>query len=114
MKESIERDAYRFMEAKLDYGKGSGTKRKLMKAELERKFQDDSYKEAFNDALMNVDTDAILKKIERKKSMQKAYEGTKTAFRTANHVSNVYSRNKKVVDLIVDIFRDIFFGGKHR
>lgn len=107
---SVERDAFRFMEAKLDYGKGSGTKRKLIKAELEEKFKDDAYKEAFNDALMNIDTTAIMRKIDRKKELEYTYKGVRKGFRLAKKTASCYSKNKE----IVDFFLDLFFGGKNR
>lgn len=108
----VEKDAARYMYAKLDYGKGSGTNRKLMKAELDRKFQDEGYKRAFESALMNVDTDRILKSIERKKSMEKAYNGVKTTARTAYRATNMVSRNRTLVDIITRFLKDILGGGR--
>lgn len=110
LEHNVERDAYRFMEAKLDYGKGSGTKRRLVKAEIEKKMEDDNYKAAFNDALMNVDVDGILKKIEARKSMQNAYNGVKKTAKTAYKASVVYSRNKRVFDTILDIIATLVGG----
>lgn len=111
MRDSIERDAYRFMEAKLDYGKGSGTKRKLMKAELDAKMQDDSYKAAFNDALINIDTDEILRKIERRKAIERTYNGAKSTVRTIERNVNFYSRNEGWIRKWMCVLYDIFFGG---
>ena len=110
MNTSVERDAVRFMEAKLDYGKGAGTKRKLIKAELENKMKDDVYKAAFNDALMNVDTDRIMKKIERRKELENACKGAAKTYRTARRGVNFYAKNKG----IVDFFLDLIFGGSKR
>ena len=101
---SIERDAFRFMEAKLDYGKGAGTKRKLIKAELENKMQDDAYRAAFNDALMNVDTDIIMRRIERRKELENAAKTAKRTYRTARRGINFYSRNKDWIDFLSDFF----------
>ena len=113
MRDSIERDAYRFMEAKLDYGKGAGTKRKLMKAELDAKMQDDSYKAAFNDALINIDTDEILRKIERRKAIERTYNGAKSTVRTVERTANFCSKYKGFMHVILDIF-EVFFGGSKR
>lgn len=107
---SVERDAFRFMEAKLDYGKGAGTKRKLIKAELDKKLQDDNYREAFNDALMNIDTTAIMRKIDRKKELEYTYKGVRKGFRLAKKTASCYSKHKEGVDF----FLDLIFGGKKR
>jgi len=57
------KDAKRFVEAKLFYGETAGTKRKLLKAELDRKKkQIPDYEKAFNDAVNNVNTAAAAKK----------------------------------------------------
>lgn len=104
---SVERDALRFMEAKLDYGKGSGTRRKLIKAELENKFKDDAYKAAFNDALLNVDTDAIMRRIERRKEMERAVTGVKKTYRTVKTTARYYPKYKDAIRFLLDIF----FGG---
>lgn len=104
---SVERDALRFMEAKLDYGKGAGTKRKLINAELEQKFKDPGYKEAFNDALLNIDTDRILKKIEKRKEYENTYRGIKKTYRNTKRAVSFTAKYK---DAII-WFLNFFFGG---
>ena len=101
---SVERDALRFMEAKLDYGKGAGTKRKLIKAELENKMQDDAYRAAFNDALMNIDTDIIMRRIEHRKELENAAKNAKRTYRTAKRGVRFYAKHRDIFDFIADLF----------
>jgi hypothetical protein len=47
------RDANEFTKAKLAYGKGAGTRRKLIKAKVEQRSQNPDYKSAFDDFVAN-------------------------------------------------------------
>lgn len=53
---SAAKDAKRHMEAKMAYGKGAGTKRKLLQAELGPKLKDPFYAKSFDEALAKIDT----------------------------------------------------------
>lgn len=104
------KDVKRYADAKMFYGKTAGTRRKLLKAELEKKkAQIPGYEEAFNKHLENVDYAKSAKKavIERK-TKDAAYRtrvtvkqilgvtGTLTAAAAAAGV--IYSRNKPAID----------------
>lgn len=49
------KDAKRYADAKMYYGEGAGTRRKLLKGELSKKMSDPEYKRAFDDAYSRVD-----------------------------------------------------------
>ena len=49
------KDAKRYANAKMYYGEGAGTRRKLLKAELSKKMKDPVYKEAFDRYTQNAD-----------------------------------------------------------
>jgi len=50
------KDAKRHMDAKMAYGDGAGTRRKLLKAELTPKLKDPFYAKSFEDALSKIST----------------------------------------------------------
>lgn len=50
------KDAKRHMDAKMAYGTGAGTRRRLLKAEIEPKLKDPFYAKSFDDALAKIDT----------------------------------------------------------
>lgn len=62
------KDAKRYANAKMYYGEGAGTRRKLLKAELDKKQKDPVYKEAFGRYAENADyaRSAQRAKVERK------------------------------------------------
>ena len=105
---SIERDAYRFVEAQLDYGKGAGTKRKLMKEELDYKFKDPNYKAAFDDAVSQIDRTAVMRKISQRKDFEKSVNMTMRGYRKVKRFGNFYYRNQSWFE---PILRLIFGGG---
>lgn len=47
------KDAKRYVKAKMGYGEGAGTRRKLLKAELSEKMKDSTYKSAFDNYVEN-------------------------------------------------------------
>lgn len=52
----VNKDAKRYADAKMFYGKGAGTRRKLLKAELEKKMKNiPNYEKLFNDKIKTVD-----------------------------------------------------------
>ena len=74
------KDAQRHADAKMFYGKGAGTKRKLLKAELDKKKRTiPGYKEEFDKALGNVDYSKSAKKaIRTRKTKDAAYRARVT------------------------------------
>jgi hypothetical protein len=69
------KDARRHADAKMFYGEGAGTKRKLLKAEIDRKKKTiDGYEDAFNEALANADYSKSAKKaVAKRKTADAVY-----------------------------------------
>lgn len=99
--EEARRDAKRYMEAKMNYGKGAGTKRKLLDAELSKKMKDAAYKEAFEYALSRIDQSEVVKKVRNKKTVKHAAETARKGYYAARRASNFYYRNKSWIDELV-------------
>lgn len=70
------RDAKRHMDAKMYYGEGAGTRRKLLKNELAPKMKNDLYRETFEYRLENLDPS---KSVNRAKMERKTRDGAKVA-----------------------------------
>ena len=94
LKRQAAKDAKRYLEAKLNYGKGAGTQRKLLNAELQEKFKNDIYKAAFEAALARIDQADITAQIRKKKGVQAAVEGGRKALRAARRAEGIYYRNQ--------------------
>lgn len=110
---SVERDAYRYVEAQLNYGKGAGTKRKLIKEELNYKFQDPNYKAAFDDAVNQIDRAAVMRKISQRKDFENSFNMTMRGYRKAKRFGNFYYRNQSWVEPILKPLFNILFGGRN-
>ena len=105
------KDAKRFAEAKMFYGKTAGTKRKLLKAELDKKKKDlPGYEDAFNKALENVDYAKAAKKAVRTRTKKDVAYRTRVTTKqilgvtgplTVAAASYAYQRNKPQVDAFV-------------
>ena len=107
IKKTAERDARRYTEAQMDYGRGSGNKRKILNAELKEKMEDAAYKSYFNAELERINESEVARKINKKKTAEKAYEGAKKTIRAARRAENFYYRNKQIIDGVVGaIFKD--------
>ncbi len=98
LKRQAEKDAKRYLEAKLNYGTGAGTQRKLLNAELKEKLKNDIYKTAFEKALAAASETDALKKVRQKKGVQRAVEGGRKTLRAARRAENFYYRHKPFVD----------------
>lgn len=98
------KDAKRYANAKMYYGEGAGTRRKLLKAELDKKQKDPVYKEAFDRYVENADyaRSAQRAKVERKTrdTAAKAKRITKNYVMPAAMVaaSAYYATHKQQVD----------------
>lgn len=70
-KQSIaKRDAKKFVRAKMGYGEGAGTRRKLLKAELSEKMKDSEYKDAFDNYVKNADYEKAGKFAKRERTVK--------------------------------------------
>lgn len=61
------KDAKRYADAKMYYGEGAGTRRKLLNAELDRKKKDPEYKKAFDEYVENANYALSAKKAVRER-----------------------------------------------
>ena len=105
------KDAQRFADAKMFYGKTAGTKRKLLKAELDKKKKTiPGYEDKFNNFLDNVDYAKSAKKaVVKRKSMDVTYRTRITTKQilgitgplTVAAGSALYYANKQKVDSFV-------------
>ena len=97
------KDAKRYADAKMYYGEGAGTRRKLLKAELDKKKQDPIYKEAFDRAAENAD---YAKSAQKAKVERKTRDTASTVKKTAVPVVTVgaslyYATHKQEIDSFV-------------
>lgn len=91
------KDAEEFARAKLFYGEGAGTRRKLIKAQVEGKSkQDPLYKEAFEHHLANQD---LSKHADKARSERKRKNARKSTAKTARGVRHVLNGNSQYASL---------------
>lgn len=105
------KDAKRHMDAKMAYGKGAGTRRKLLKAELHQKMKDPNYKKSFDDALETIDRSKSIGRAKRWRAKEdvkdQTVRSTKIIATTLTGTSSVaaagilYMRYKPQVDSFV-------------
>lgn len=105
------KDVKRHVEAKMFYGETAGTKRKLLKAELEKKKTSiPGYKEAFDFHIQNADySKAATKAVRTRTSIDTVHKGRSlvkkllgvTGSLTVGIASMVYYANKPRVDAFV-------------
>ena len=101
IRKQAERDAKRYSEAQMNYGKGAGNQRKIIDAEVKEKLKDDIYKAAFEAALARINEADVAEKIKRKKGVRKAVDGAKKTVRAARRAEGFYYRNRYWIDNIV-------------
>lgn len=107
----VRKDAKRYADAKMFYGNTAGTKRKLLKAELDKKKKTiDGYEDAFNRELETVDYAKSAKKAVRvRKTTDAAYRTRVTTKQilgvtgplTVAAATVYYSANKPKVDAFI-------------
>ena len=105
------KDARRHIDAKMAYGKGAGTRRKLLKAELDQKMKDPTYKKSFDDALETIDRSKAIGRAKRWRAKEdtkdQAVRSTKIAAKALTGTTSVaaagilYMRYKPQVDALV-------------
>lgn len=85
------KDAKEFTAAKMFYGEGAGTRRKLIKAKVEAKStKDPSYKKAFD---AHVDNTDMGRRAEQARGQRKRKDVKNTTARTARGVKNLAMQN---------------------
>jgi len=118
-----QKDAHEFARAKMFYGKGAGTRRKLIKAAVESKSKDKLYKDEFDKALAKQDMGEHAKKAKVERISKDAAESvTKTtkgfmnltmgnAVRVSSTAAGLYAvakmtgMDKKIVEVSKDTMR---------
>ena len=105
------KDAKRHADAKMFYGKGAGTRRKLLNAELEKKKKDiPGYEDSFNKSLSGVDMAKSANKAKRERTRKDVTYRTRvttkqllglTAPITVTAATIAYQMNKPRVDAFV-------------
>lgn len=82
-------DAHEFARAKMFYGEGAGTRRKLIKASVEAKAKKDpSYKKAFDEHLSRQDMSTHASKARSERKRKNASNSTRKTVRGFRHVLN--------------------------
>lgn len=79
--------ADKYLSAKMAYGEGSGTRRKLVKAELEKKFKDPAFKEEFDRQLAMLDTEQYAKNAKTERAAKDAADKTKKVAKTSMNIA---------------------------
>lgn len=91
------KDAREFARAKMFYGEGAGTRRKLIKAKVEsKKKKDSSYAQAFDHHLNKQDLGSHASKAGRERKRKDVVKGTG---KTARGIKNVATGNSRAANL---------------
>ena len=72
------------------YGKGAGTRRKLLKAELHQKMKDPNYKKSFDDALETIDRSKSIGRAKRWRAKEDVKDQT---VRSTKNYCNYFNWN---------------------
>ena len=91
------KDAEKYAEAQMNYGKGAGNRRKIIKAQVEERMKDDIYAEAFNQHLAQINSEQVAQKVEKKKNVEKTYSGAKKAYK-------FLYRNRGIIEHILNVY----------
>ena len=100
------RDAQRWVNAKQYYGKGAGTRRKLLKGELSKKMQNADYKKAFDSYVKNGDYEGATRRAKMERGARDTAANVKRAIRIAAPIAIAaagiyYAANKQKVDAFI-------------
>lgn len=103
------KDAKRWAEAKMNYGTGAGIKRRHLKAELDKKLQNDAYRAAFEDELERVNYDRIIRDVNIRNKTKNAAVNGKKVFKNVVKAGTLaagayafYSSNREGIDRIAN------------
>ena len=86
IRQQAKKDAKEFARAKMYYGEGAGTRRKLIKAKVNERSKDQNYKKEFDNALSKQD---MAKHATKAKSERKRNDAKEAAARTGRGVVNI-------------------------
>ena len=91
------KDANEFAKAKMFYGQGAGTRRKLIKAKVEQRSSDPDYKKAFEAHLANQNMD---KRASQAKVTRARKDVTNTTTKTARGLINFFNGNRQAASAL--------------
>lgn len=107
----VNKDAKRYADAKMFYGKGAGTRRKLLKAELEKKMKTiPNYEKLFNEKIKSVDYAKSAKKAKFERTAKDTAYRTRVTIKQVLGITGpltvalgtaLYFKNKDKVDSFV-------------
>jgi hypothetical protein len=80
------KDAQEFARAKMFYGEGAGTRRKLIKAKVQSKSKDPNYKKAFDQHLGNQDMGKHAEKARGERKRKNVKRSTARGIRGTSHI----------------------------
>ena len=106
---AAKRDAKEFTRAKMYYGEGAGNRRKLIKAKVNQRSKDPSYKKAFDHHVANTDWEKRGKEARSKRGRADAVKG---AGKAARGVKNVALGNYRNVGVGILATATAFKGGQ--
>lgn len=97
---TAKKDAKRYADAKMFYGQGAGTRRKLLKAELDKKMKDPEYKKFFDEEYSKLDLSKSVSKAKRERTARDTVSTIEAAFGTTVAVAAVsyYIANKDTIN----------------
>lgn len=90
------KDAKEFTRAKMYYGEGAGTRRKLIKAKVNQKSKDSAYKEAFDKAVESTD---MAKRASQARGQRKRTDISNSTKKTARGVGHILRGNEQYASL---------------
>ena len=109
IKSEAKKDAKRYAKAKMNYGTGAGIDRRHIKAELDKKMQNQTYKQAFDAEMDKIDYEKIVRDIKvknkAKNSALNVKRGVKNLAKAGTLAATgftVYSAHKEEIDGIVN------------
>ena len=106
---AAKKDAKEFTRAKMYYGEGAGNRRKLIKAKVNQRSKDPSYKKAFDHHVANTDWEKRGKEARSKRGRADAVKG---AGKAARGVKNVALGNYRNVGVGILATAAAFKGGQ--
>ena len=78
---AAKRDAYRYVEASLDYGPGSRINKRNVIREIEIRSKNPDYAMIFDEEVRKIDRDEVFQKLQAKKKLQSTYKHGKKGVR---------------------------------
>lgn len=101
IKEIARQDAKEYAEAKMNYGKGAGNRRKLIQAKVDSRMKDPEYRNAFQQALGEIDYEPIAERVKTKNDIREGVNVMKRGIRAGKRLYNIYDRNRDILEPIV-------------